>query len=173
MWLLTIHTPFPSCAGKSDESGDIFDGDLSDLRIYSGVLSPSEVIQLASLKVNSTCLSTSSKPRAYYPLKENALDSGGSGRHGKTVDDDEMMHTTNDDYWLIPPSSSTYLVTNWPPCPGVPFNGASFTCGYLNLATNRKQYVDLGTDFGEIIGELGSYSFAMWVRYNTYVQSAR
>ena len=81
---------FLSClyTGKARLDGAGFDGLVFDLRIYNGVLSPSEVAKLASSTVINSCQSSDDKkkipePRAWYPLKENALDYAGSGLHGK------------------------------------------------------------------------------------------
>ena len=60
-----------------------FDGLISDVRIYNGLLSCAEVKALASSSVVEGCPHTP-QLKAWYPLADDTLDKSGNGVDGKS-----------------------------------------------------------------------------------------
>lgn len=71
--------------GWNDEEGAGFDGLLADIRIYDGLLSPSEIQALAATKVD-TCSTQPAQLQAWYPFKTDLKDASGNGYDGSLVD---------------------------------------------------------------------------------------
>lgn len=69
--------------GKNDQGGASFDGLLSDVQVYAGVLSPVEVAALASSKVQDICLQQEPPTlQSFLPLKEDTMDYSGNSLNG-------------------------------------------------------------------------------------------
>ncbi|MGB3007909.1 MAG: LamG-like jellyroll fold domain-containing protein, partial [Chitinophagaceae bacterium] len=126
--------------GKTHDGG-YFNGELDDIRVYSRLLSPNEILQLADVPMMPDLL-------AYLPMNGNADDMSGNGYHG-TVSGAVLTqdkYSSNNSAYEFPGTGNQITLAN------------STGLGFQNSGFTLSAWVKYNNAYGHIIAKHTCYT---------------